>query len=115
VYQATDFQPKFSQAISEVRSWGFLRYDENFEMHKNHATSEFSSWEPSPERLELAADEIHIWRAYLELAEERILLRQLEETLSADEMTRANRFFFQRDRSHFVATRGILRELLRGT
>jgi 4'-phosphopantetheinyl transferase len=79
-------------------------------MHKNHATSDFSSWEPSPDPVDLAANEIHIWRANLE--REEIVIRQLEETLSTDEKARANRFFFQRDRNHFIATRGILRELL---
>jgi 4'-phosphopantetheinyl transferase len=72
--------------------------------------SDFSTWEPRPERLELAPDEIHVWRADLE--REEVVLRQLEETLSTDEKARANRFFFQRDRSHFIATRGMLRELL---
>jgi len=91
-----------------------LGYDDIFGMQKSHAMSDFSKWEPRPERLELAADEIHVWRAYLELAEEGILLRQLEETLSTDEKARANRFFFRRDRRHFIATRGMLRELLGG-
>jgi 4'-phosphopantetheinyl transferase len=40
------------------------------------------------------------------------VLRQFEATLSADERARASRFSFQRDRDAFVATRGILRELL---
>lgn len=87
-----------------------IRYDRNFEMQKNHATSDFSSWEPSPDRFELAADEIHVWRANLE--REEIMLRRLEKTLSADEKARANSFFFQRDRDHFIAARGILRDLL---
>lgn len=79
-------------------------------MQKNHAISGFSTWELRPERLELAEDEIHVWRANLEL--EEIVLRQLDETLSTDEKVRANRFFFKRDRRHFIATRGMLRELL---
>jgi|ERR1700676_2427118 4'-phosphopantetheinyl transferase len=79
-------------------------------MQKIHATSDFSSWEPSPARLELAADEIHVWRAYLKIDE--TLLRNLEETLSTDEKARAKRFRFQPDRKCFVATRAALRELL---
>jgi len=79
-------------------------------MQKIHATSDFNSWEPSPARLELAGDEIHVWRASLE--REQSMLNQLQTTLSADEKARANSFFFQRDRNHFIAARGILRDLL---
>lgn len=79
-------------------------------MQKEHATSDFNVWELSPKRHELAADEIHVWRADLE--REESVIRQLEKTLSVDEQARANRFRFQRDRNHFIATRGILRELL---
>jgi 4'-phosphopantetheinyl transferase len=77
---------------------------------QNHATSDFNDWELSPKRVELAADEIHVWRANLE--GEESVIRQFEETLSIDEKARANRFFFQRDRNRFIAARGILRELL---
>ena len=59
---------------------------------QDHATSDFKAWELSPERLELAADEVHVWRANLE--HEESVLRRLEETLSSDEQVRANRFFF---------------------
>jgi 4'-phosphopantetheinyl transferase len=79
-------------------------------MQENHATSGFDSWAPSRERLHLGGDEVHVWRAYLECGEG--VLRQLEATLSSDEKARANRFVFQRDRDHFTATRGVLRELL---
>lgn len=81
-------------------------------MQNNHPTSDNNSWSLSPERLELSEDEIHVWRAYLDC--EETVLRQLEAVLSIDEKARANRFFFQRDRNRFIATRGILRELLGG-
>jgi 4'-phosphopantetheinyl transferase len=79
-------------------------------MQENHATSDSNSWAPNPERLELDEDEIHVWRAYLDCDE--TVLRQFEATLSIDEKARANRFFFLRDRNRFIATRGVLRELL---
>jgi 4'-phosphopantetheinyl transferase len=79
-------------------------------MQKERATSDFNVWELSPKRHVLAADEIHVWRANLE--REESVIRQFEKTLSADEQARANRFRFQPDRNHFIATRGILRELL---
>jgi 4'-phosphopantetheinyl transferase len=71
---------------------------------------ELISWIPSPIEVNIADGDIHLWRAYLDC--EEILLRQFEETLATDERDRAKRYFFQRDRNNFVATRGILRELL---
>jgi len=67
-------------------------------------------WALNPERLELGEGEIHVWRAYLDC--EETLLAQFEATLAADEKARANRFFFQPDRYGYIATRGVLRELL---
>jgi len=58
----------------------------------------------------LAAREVHLWRASLELAPAR--LRELEGLLSADERARAGRFRYERDRRHFVAARGALRSIL---
>ena len=48
--------------------------------------------------------------APLDLDEHR--LAGLHATLSADERGRAARFHFERDRKHFIAARGLLRELL---
>jgi len=67
-------------------------------------------WSPAPAGLKLGDDDVHLWRASLD-CDVRVLSR-LEATLSADEKTRANRFVFSADRNHFVAARGILRELL---
>jgi 4'-phosphopantetheinyl transferase len=91
------------------------RYSENagFEtsqMRKNRAMSDFNSWALDPGQVELGENEVHVWRAYLDYGE--AALRQFEATLAPDEIARANRFLFQRDRNSFVATRGILRELL---
>jgi 4'-phosphopantetheinyl transferase len=58
----------------------------------------------------LRAHEPHVWRAWLDLAEPR--LAALHETLSADERARAARFHDERDCNHFIAARGLLRELL---
>jgi 4'-phosphopantetheinyl transferase len=71
---------------------------------------EVNSWIPSPVELDIADGDIHLWRAYLDCEETQ--LRRFEATLASDEKDRAHRFFFQRDRDNFVATRGILRELL---
>ena len=68
------------------------------------------TWAPAPASPTLNADEVHVWRASLD-CDLRVLSR-LEATLSPDETARANRFALLKDRSHFVAARGILRELL---
>ena len=68
------------------------------------------TWSPAPASLTLNADEVHLWRASLDC--DLPVLSRLEATLSADETARANRFVLLKDRNHFVAARGILRELL---
>lgn len=67
-------------------------------------------WLEGPERPLLCDGEAHVWRAGLEPG--ATTLRRLREILSADEQERADRFHFQRDREHFVAARGGLREIL---
>lgn len=58
----------------------------------------------------LEKNEVHIWRANLELPEEKI--NQLFNLLNKDEQERAQRFHFARDRARFIAARGMLRKLL---
>jgi 4'-phosphopantetheinyl transferase len=67
-------------------------------------------WPAAPERPLVAGGEVHVWRA--ELNPDAPALRELWGTLSADERARAGRFHFQRDRDHFVAARGRLRDIL---
>lgn len=67
-------------------------------------------WNFAPSGFRLQADEIHVWRA--PLACDTIKLRQFEEALTDDERRRADQYFFERDRKYFIASRGILRELL---
>jgi len=59
-------------------------------------------------RLKLAPAEVHLWQATLD----NRLADCLERVLSADEISRANRFHFAKDRNHFIAARGLLRTLL---
>ncbi len=58
--------------------------------------------------LALDATEVHLWQASLDGRAADIF----ESFLSADELTRANRFHFIKDRNHFVVARGLLRNLL---
>jgi 4'-phosphopantetheinyl transferase len=67
-------------------------------------------WSLPPAQIILSEDEVHVWRAWLNLkSSHRITVKQ---TLSADELARANRFHSPRDRERFVASRGILRQIL---
>ena len=59
-------------------------------------------------RLKLAPAEVHLWQATLD---DR-LADSLKHFLSADEIYRADRFHFAKDRNHFIAARGLLRTLL---
>jgi len=67
-------------------------------------------WNNPPATLSLGSDEVHVWRASLHLEASR--LESLLPTLAEDERARAARFYFPKDRDHFVAGRGILRALL---
>lgn len=58
----------------------------------------------------LKKQEAHVWRCDLD----RIAARGAEYSLSTDEHARADKFHFQRDRSRFLAGRGVLRCLLAG-
>jgi len=67
-------------------------------------------WSPPPTEVCLLDDEIHIWRAPLDL--EPQLVHQLNTYLTSDELARAARFKFDQDRLRFIAARGILRVVL---
>jgi len=67
-------------------------------------------WLVPPGDLSLERDEVHIWRSTLDFGPE--LMNRFSSNLSHDELDRAARFVFEKDRNHFIAARAILRELL---
>jgi 4'-phosphopantetheinyl transferase len=68
------------------------------------------SWSPAAKDLTLQNDEVHIWLAGLDVdPQERTRLRSY---LNEEEVSRAERFVFPRDRDHFIVARGRLRELV---
>ena len=67
-------------------------------------------WQDPTDDLRLTDDRVHIWRANLNLPQEDI--EGLIGLLSADELARANKFRFAEHRNSFIASRGILRQLL---
>lgn len=71
-----------------------------------------ASWHIPPEHLRLDKNQVHVWRVALD--QPATILQTLSRTLSPDETERAAKFFFQRDRDHFVVARGVLRTILGG-
>ncbi|MEM1172392.1 MAG: 4'-phosphopantetheinyl transferase superfamily protein [Cyanobacteria bacterium P01_H01_bin.35] len=61
-------------------------------------------------KLELSEDNVHIWSTNLKLSFSQI--EELSEILSSDEIERANRFYFERDKNRFIIARGTLRKIL---
>ncbi|MBN1993317.1 MAG: 4'-phosphopantetheinyl transferase superfamily protein [Anaerolineae bacterium] len=70
----------------------------------------FAFWSYPPEILNLSQDEIHIWRASLDV--EPSWVQDLQQILSPDEQARAARFHFEKDREHYIVARGLLRIIL---
>jgi len=60
--------------------------------------------------IELPEDEVQLWR--VELAAVASGEQHWAQVLSDDELARAARFHFERDRQHFTATRALLRTIL---
>jgi 4'-phosphopantetheinyl transferase len=67
-------------------------------------------WNMPPSVLTLSRQDVHVWRTSLDLSPEHI--RRLRQFLAADEITRAERFYFEKDRQHFIVARGVLRVIL---
>ena len=67
-------------------------------------------WCAAPAQFSIHPDEVHVWRAGLDVAAS--VLRDLQATLAADEQARAARFCSAVDRERYAAGRGILRTLL---
>jgi len=67
-----------------------------------------TSWGPGPSAPTFPADRVDVWRVQLEQPGEAIS----PSILSSDELTRASRFHFEKDRLHFTRCRSALRLLL---
>jgi 4'-phosphopantetheinyl transferase len=60
--------------------------------------------------VKIMADEVHVWQSDLVVSPDR--LERLLRTLSTEELSRAHRIAPTAGRERFIATRGLLRELL---
>jgi 4'-phosphopantetheinyl transferase len=67
-------------------------------------------WCFPPKALIFGADQVHVWRATLDLSP--LQIDSFRRTLASDEQARAERFYFHRDRERFIAARGVLRAIL---
>jgi len=76
------------------------------------STSPVPPWRVPPETFVLGCDEVHVWRATLDQAASQI--QNFRHNLAADEQARAGRFYFEKDRGHFIVARGVLRAILGG-
>src|SRR2546425_7227123 len=72
--------------------------------------SENDLWVPPPGRLALTAEEVHVWRVWLD--QEPSTIEACLEILSPDERIRARKYHFHRDFEHFVVARAVLRHIL---
>ena len=68
------------------------------------------NWPIAPSDLSLPSHEVHVWCVLLEPPLN--LLSILADTLTDDELKRAERLQFQEDRLHFIAARWVLRTIL---
>jgi 4'-phosphopantetheinyl transferase len=62
--------------------------------------------------MDLGQKEVHVWQADLQVSAR--MLNELHATLSGDELARAARFHFPRDRARFIAAHAIVRNVLGG-
>ncbi len=67
-------------------------------------------WNVPPDDITLRGNEVHIWRASLNLPVS--MVQDLKPILSAEEVTRAERFYFERDRHRHIIAHALLRILL---
>lgn len=69
-------------------------------------------WIEAPQKLNLLENQVHIWWVTLKAASHQFV--QLRRWLSQDELERAQRYRFARDRDWFIIRRGTLRLILGG-
>jgi 4'-phosphopantetheinyl transferase len=67
-------------------------------------------WEMPRSKIVIGDEEIHVWRANLDLPD--IVLNKFYKVLTYDERVRAQRFNFEKDMRRYVARHGILRTIL---
>src|SRR5271157_440967 len=69
------------------------------------------SWSEGPSSPDLSSDRVDVWRVHLDEPSSTV---STSSVLSPDELIRASRFHFEKDRIHFTRCRFALRSLLAG-
>lgn len=67
-------------------------------------------WSIALPQMSIVENEVHVWRA--DVRQSLVAIRHLWQFLSPEELTRANRFRFEKDRQRFIVSQGLLRTLL---
>jgi 4'-phosphopantetheinyl transferase len=67
-------------------------------------------WDIAPKTPVLSHDEVHVWCAELDQTDYK--MHDLQQILDGNERARAARFYFKRDRDHFIVAHGLLRIIL---
>lgn len=67
-------------------------------------------WCDAPARLKLQNDEVHVWRAFFRVTEP--IPACFRSILSPDELAKADRFYFAKDRGRSIVARAVLRLIL---
>jgi 4'-phosphopantetheinyl transferase len=73
-------------------------------------TASDQEWNVPPAMSTLSSHDVHVWRTALELSARHV--QRLRQVLAADETARAERFYFEKDRRHFIVARGVIRMIL---
>ncbi len=68
------------------------------------------AWQIPPDDVRLERHRVDVWRVFLDVRSEP--LQQMESTLSADELQRASRFHFEKDRYRYLLAHASLRDIL---
>ena len=72
--------------------------------------SKSTTWAPGPALPSLRSGEVHVWRVDLEQPAD--VVQKFRSTLEDDEIFRADRFHFEKDRRAFTVSRGFLRDII---
>lgn len=67
-------------------------------------------WTSPPSVLTIGPDEVHVWCINLDMPPMRI--QEMEAIVSGDELTKSQRFHFDKHRRHYIASHGMLRKIL---
>jgi 4'-phosphopantetheinyl transferase len=72
--------------------------------------SDYQQWGIPPSHIKLSANNVHVWRASLEMPV--FIVQHLQQMLSMGERAKARSFRFEKDHLHWIVARGLLRIIL---